>query len=56
MTSHSVDVEIISDGLFELDIESFTGNLQLVGTPARVSVSPDVATVNIQDQDGTFEL
>ncbi len=53
-TSHSVNVSIENDDLFEIDVESFTGNLELVGTPERVSVDPAVTTVNIQDDDGMF--
>ncbi len=55
VTSHTVSVNITNDDFFENTIESFTGNLQLIGTPERVTVQPAVTTVNIQDEDGTLD-
>ncbi len=53
--SQTVSVDIENDEFFENTIESFTGNLQLIGTPERVTIQPAVATVNIEDEDGTLE-
>ncbi len=53
-TSQTVSVDINNDLFFENTIESFTGNLQLIGTPERVTIQPAVATVNIEDEDGTL--
>lgn len=50
-TSFDISVEILDDGFFE-NIESFTGNLQIAPGVERVVLEPQVATVNIVDEDG----
>ena len=50
-TSFQISVEIRPDALFE-NLESFFGNLQIAPDVERVELIPDVATVNIADDDG----
>ena len=51
----SFEVTIIDDSLFELDVENFTLELRLdpfSPRPSNVILRPDVATVDILDDDG----
>jgi hypothetical protein len=51
-----VDVPINDDDFDEEDIEKFTASLRLVTDNPRVEISPPMAEVFIQDNDGKCGL
>ena len=53
MNELTVTVPIISDTAFEIQ-ERFVGNLTLLSTDADVNVSPSLASIFIDDNDGMF--
>ena len=56
MRQISFNVSIVNDMIPE-DDEDFTASLTLLPTVgSRVTVQPDLATVTIQDDDGTLAL
>ena len=50
VTSHTIEVPLIDDDIFELN-EVFIGNLVSVSDDARVTIDPDMADINIVDDD-----
>ena len=50
MTSRIIEVPLIDDDIFELN-EVFIGNLVSVSDDARVTIDPDMADINIVDDD-----
>ena len=53
-TSFQISVDIKHDQIFE-NFEFFTGNLQIAPGVEQVVLSPEVATVNITDEDGKLK-